>query len=121
MLLITVTRLLHGYRFLASSSYQVRYYCWSLYRNDALLAVISRNYQGVSSVNFDLSEPLAPGTYILRAECFGWPATGGGARDETSKGDAFDYQTEVATLLTIPNDGIEAPGAARRLVCNPTT
>ncbi len=99
MLLITVTRLPHGYRFLATSNYQVRYYCWSLYRNDALLAVISRNYQGVSSVNFDLVEPLAPGEYTLRVECFGWPISG--VEAWIQRGDDFDYHTDVKTIITI--------------------
>ena len=99
MLLITATRLPHGYRFLATSNYRVRYYCWSLYRNDTLLAVISRNYPGVSSVNFDLVEPLAPGDYTLRVECFGWPTVGGGV--EAQKAATFDYYTAVKTLMTI--------------------
>jgi hypothetical protein len=99
MLLITVTRVPKGYRLLATSSYQVRYYCWSLYRNGALLAVISRSYQGVSSVNFDLHEPLAPGHYELRVECFGWPTMGGGDGDH--KDEEFDYHTDVKPLMTI--------------------
>ena len=99
MLLITVTRTPKGYRLLATSSHQVRYYCWSLYRNDALLAVISRSYHGVSSVNFDLHEPLAPGHYTLRVECFGWPMAGGA--DGGHRGDEFDYHTNLKTLLTI--------------------
>jgi len=93
MLLITVTRLPKGYRLLATSSHQVRYYCWSLYRNGALLAVISRSYQGENSVNFDLFEPLAPGHYELRVECFAWPAA--------SQTAAFAYRTDIATVTSI--------------------
>ena len=94
MLLITVTRLPKGYRLLATSNYQTRYYCWSLYRNNALLAVISRSYHGENSVNFDLFEPLAPGHYALRVECFGWPTVG-----QTGE---FVYRTETATVKAVP-------------------
>jgi hypothetical protein len=93
MLLITVTRLPKGYRLLATTSHQTRYYCWSLYRNSALLAVISRSYHGEDSVNFDLFEPLAPGHYALRVECFDWPTAG--------QTDAFAYHTEIATVTRI--------------------
>lgn len=93
MVLITVIRLPKGYRLLATSSYQTRYYCWSLYRNGAILAVISRSYHGENSVNFDLFEPLAPGHYELRVECFVWPVAGQTA--------AFAYHTELATVTRI--------------------
>lgn len=93
MLLITITRLPKGYRLLATTSYQMRYYCWSLYRNCALLTVISRSYHGENSVNFDLFEPLAPGHYELRVECFAWPIGG--------QTDAFAYSTEIATVTRI--------------------
>lgn len=93
MLLITVTRLPNGYRLLATSSHQTRYHCWSLYRNDTLLAVISRNYHGENSVNFDLFQPLAPGHYALRVECFDWPAAG--------QSEAFVYHTDLATVTKI--------------------
>lgn len=93
MLLITVTRLHKGYRLLATSSYCMRCYCWSLYRNDALLAEISRSYHGENSVNFDLFEPLAPGHYALRVECFDWPTVG--------QTDELAYHTDSATVTRI--------------------
>ncbi len=110
MLLITATRLPKGYRFLATSSYRVRYYCWSLYRNDALLAVISRSYHGEPSVNFDLCAPLAPGAYTLRVECFGWLPEGDG--DEHGKNDPLSYHTEITTLMTIGQEAVEQPSHA---------
>lgn len=76
MLLITVTRIAKGYRVLATSSHRVNYSCWTLYRNERLLAVISRSYQGEPCVAFDLREPLTPGEYQLRVECFAWPTVG---------------------------------------------
>ncbi|MCB0186637.1 MAG: hypothetical protein KDE31_20360, partial [Caldilineaceae bacterium] len=72
MLLITVTRLPNGYRIVATSTQRAHYYCWSLYRDDALLAVISRSYRGENSINFDLKMPLTPGRYALRVEWFIW-------------------------------------------------
>lgn len=98
MLLITVTRLPNGYRLLATSSHQARYYCWSLYRNDVLLAVISRSYHGANSINFDLYEPLAPGQYALRVECFDW--------QPTESLSAFAYHTDTTTLHLKPEGGL---------------
>jgi len=94
MLLITVTRLPKGYRLLATSSRQTRYYCWSLYRNDTLLAVISRNYHGENSIKFDLYEPLAPGQYTLRVECFDW--------QPAAATSGFAYYTDTTTLHLKP-------------------
>jgi len=93
MVLVTVTRLLRGYRLLATSSVQSRYYCWSLYRNGALLAVISRNYHGENSINFDLYEPLAPGQYALRVECFDW---------QPAAASAYAYHTDQVALHLTP-------------------
>jgi hypothetical protein len=94
MVLVTVTRLLRGYRLLATSSVQSRYYCWSLYRNSALLAVISRNYQGENSITFDLYEPLALGQYALRVECFDWQPAGATP--------VFAYHTDRVALHLTP-------------------
>lgn len=94
MILITVTRLPGGYRLLATSSYQSRYYCWSLYRDGALLAVISRNYQGENSINFDLYAPLAPGCYALRVECFAW--------QPMAAPSEFAYHTDLVALPLKP-------------------
>lgn len=93
MLLITVTRTATGYRLLATSTYQGRYHCWSLYRDGRLLQVLSRNYQGERSISVDLNKPLAPGHYELRVEAFGWEAE---AEQTTT-----DYQTEIVTVTTI--------------------
>lgn len=93
MLLITVARMPKGYRLLATSTYRAQYYCWSLYRNGALLSVINRNYHGENSINFDLNIPLAPGHYELRVECFAL------ASDDMA--DSLAYQTDVAALPTI--------------------
>lgn len=90
MLLITITRLPHGYRLVATSTWRADYYCWSLYRDGTLLAVISRNYSGENSINFDLRTPLVPGYYELRVECFAWDAT----TSTTTQG----YQTTTATI-----------------------
>ncbi|MCB0107188.1 MAG: hypothetical protein KDE53_14810 [Caldilineaceae bacterium] len=93
MLLITVARLPSGYRIVAASTHRECYACWSLYRNGALLAVISRNSHGENSINFDLKAPLAPGRYTLRVESFAW-STG-----ETA--DALGYQTDIVALPTL--------------------
>lgn len=93
MLLITVTHTPTGYRLLATSTYQGRYYCWSLYRNGRLLQVVSRNYRGERSITFDLNKPLAPGHYELRVESFGWEA---GAQPAVT-----DYRTDIVTVTTL--------------------
>ena len=109
MLLITVTRIAKGYRVLATSSHRVNYSCWTLYRNERLLAVISRSYQGEPCVTFDLREPLTPGEYQLRVECFAWPtaalssvaastAAGGTAADPSAM---LAYATHCISVLTI--------------------
>jgi hypothetical protein len=113
MLLITATRMPKGYRFLATSSHRTRYYCWSLYRNETLLSVISRSYQGEQSVNFDLRGPLAPGTYTLRVECFGWVALDGGGKDKDEKQDELDYYTEQTTLMMIGQEAVKKPPQAK--------
>jgi len=119
MLLITVTRIPQGYRLLAASSYRVNYNCWMLYRNKQLLAVISRSYQGEPCVAFDLCEPLAPGEYQLRVDCFAWPQ--GGTFSAASPVVApraapaevsadFTYYTSSQTVLMIaPAFGIRRP------------
>lgn len=93
MLLITVTHTSTGYRLLATSTYQGRYHCWSLYRNGRLCQVLSHSYQGERSIAVDLNKPLAPGHYQLRVEVFGWEA----GEQQT----ATDYQTDIVTVIKI--------------------
>lgn len=98
MLLTTVTCLPRGYRIVATSTCHARYYCWGLYRNNLLLAVISRTYHGKNSINFDLKTPLAPGHYTLRVECFTW------ASDETAANRG--YWTDVVALPRIGDSAV---------------
>ena len=105
MLLVTITRIPNGHRLLATSTCQGRYYCWSLYRNHTLLAVISRSYRGENSVSFDLIEPLAPGQYELRVECFRWDHLVHGddlhQDGEGENDDEFAYHTENRMVMVI--------------------
>lgn len=65
MLLVTIARIVNGYRILAAVPYGLLLYDWCLYRDDRPVThgVFSAELGNVITV--DLRKPLAPGAYEL--------------------------------------------------------
>ncbi|MEZ4865825.1 MAG: hypothetical protein R3C14_31215 [Caldilineaceae bacterium] len=65
MLLITITRIVNGYRIIAAISCCATFYHWCLYRNGQPLDLPVQGGGSDHVIHFDLKEPLAPGFYQL--------------------------------------------------------